>query len=922
MKIIRLLSLWTALGALVPPGALAAAGAPNYNDATTIALQHANSPADWVPTDGSIVKITGVKATDHNNYGITYVNGDTNIIVRSLAYAYRYNKVGSYTTFSSFPNAASWVTTGNDATRFLLDNGVTGANVTALMERGLGMQDSGVHDAMIEYALAPNNDILMRPSKDPDIANYFDSTHYGTSAPFNKPAAMSAGVYANFQTYYNNWVRDTLVVRSSTFPFSELGYTYFWGNGYTLPQIKGMSEFIIPGGTAVDIYGIYATQSYIYTRNDGSVFSSAAGSQYGNGFASFDITGTCDSVWAGHRFQKNIRSGATPNQIIVENTGSVSGGSGLLVWSLNYDVTNNGSITGATSNKFNIAGTSNIGILFQGDTSLAYGTPLAGINKLTNNGTISSPGTAVQAAAGDTAIINNPGGTISGGNYAILTGAGNDTVTLHGGLVSGKVDLGGGTNALTVDGATQLGFTLDPNTKGTAQVANPGTVNISNDKLTLSPSVTGNVVNGDTFLIVDATALTADTSKITVQNDPSHPMLTFTLGKAGNQLSLTATRDNSFYSSGSGNPSLGAVLDSLASSASGDMAAVLAALDGSGGAANARQLQPGVDNGGLAAVQQTQGQFLGTVMGHLEGLGSGAASASSVSGAAAGGAAAAELDPAVWSQGIGTYMHQSPRGQSNGYAASIYGWSGGYDTEVRPGLILGVGAGYAHDLVRSADSGGRSDVDSYQGSGYGGLTGDTGYVNGLLSIAHNRYDSSRQITFGGLARTALSSYNGRQYTGYAEGGFFRERYGLKLTPLASLQYTHLRTDAYSETGAGAADLSVDAQDYDLLESGLGFKLAYPVRARLGELSPDFHARWLYDLVAQSQQATATFAGGGPSFTTGGFTPARSSFDLGAKLALTLKQTPRRALTVALNYDLQLKTDFYSHSGSVNLRYSF
>jgi hypothetical protein len=43
-----------------------------------------------------------------------------------------------------------------------------------------------------------------------------------------------------------------------------------------------MSEFIIPGGTSVQIYAIYSPQSYIYTLNKNGAFSSDADAQFGN----------------------------------------------------------------------------------------------------------------------------------------------------------------------------------------------------------------------------------------------------------------------------------------------------------------------------------------------------------------------------------------------------------------------------------------------------------------------------------------------------------------------------------------------------------------------------------------------------------------------------------------------------------------
>lgn len=127
------------------------------------------------------------------------------------------------------------------------------------------------------------------------------------------------------------------------------------------------------------------------------------------------------------------------NEIFIESGGSVSGGQGILVWSLNYDVINHGNISGATSGKFGLAETENIAILFKGDTSTDYGTPItAGSNRVENRGVISSSGTAIKADSGDTVIVNHGTGNISGDAYAVQTGVGNDTVIVHGGTMTGK----------------------------------------------------------------------------------------------------------------------------------------------------------------------------------------------------------------------------------------------------------------------------------------------------------------------------------------------------------------------------------------------------------------------------------------------------------------------------------------------------
>jgi outer membrane autotransporter protein len=579
----------------------------------------------------------------------------------------------------------------------------------------------------------------------------------------------------------------------------------------------------------------------------------------------------------------------------------------MLVWSLNYDVTNSGTISGATINKCGLPDTSNIAVLFKGDTT-NYGTvPPDGVNALTNTGTISSPGTAIQINAGETTITNT--GTISGGNYAIYSSAAKDTVNINGGTVSGKIDLGGGVNdALTVEGAATLGFTLDRDTASSAQVLNVANVTIKAGA-TIAPTIGGtkNIQNNDTFLIVDTSiAVAATAANINIQNDATHPMITFSVQPVtATQLSIIASRNNSYYGNSCGNSSLGAVLDSLANSDSGDMATVIGALDGAG-AASAQELQPNTDNSVTQTSQATMEQFLSTVFAHLDAF-------KNVTSEALKG-------PDVWTSGYGSYIHQDPRGASNGYNATIWGTALGYDIQLLDHLRFGLSGGFAQDFVRTKDSSARSDIDSYQGTIYGSYALDAYYVDTALSFAYNTYDASRHVAVGAIDRVARGDYNGQQYSAYIGGGYKFKGKNIELTPQVSFQYAHLRLNGYTESGAGAANLNVGAQDYNVAQTGLGMKLGYPVnlKNRIGKLTPELKFKWLYDWVGDAQQATSTFTGGGGSFNTRGFTPAQSSYDFGAKLILETTNF----VTVSLSYDLELKEDFYGHYGLAEFRYRF
>lgn len=878
-----------------------------------MAIRNASSPSGWQPASLYVIPDGG------GTQGLFYDAGKLVVRTATKSRYYGSNYVGQagQKIFGGASTDAAWVTVGNDATRFLLTNGVTGSNVTTLLERGLGMDATGTHDAIIEYAV--DSQYLLRPARNPDISVYTPAK-YGQSLPFEKPAGMSDDTFNNFKAYYTNWLSQAY--GSSRFPFTQLGYTFFWGNGTSPEDINGMTEFILLGQTPVDIYGVYATGSYIYTRNDGTDFSTAATASYGNGFASFKVDGTCDTVWAGHRFQKNARTAiATPNQIVIESGGTLSGGQGILVWSINYDVINNGTITGATANKFDITGTSNIAVLFKGDTSTAWGTPITtagALNRLTNAGTISSPGTAIKAEAGDTTITNNPGGTIFGA-VAVQTGSGNDTVTINGGRVAGTIDLGAGTDTVNITGGSGARFDLSLNrdTMNTASIVNVETVTIA-DNTNLGLTLAGPAVrNGDRFLVVDSGTLTATPANLVVLADASTPMVGFSAAKDGGKLYVVASRNNTYYRDFSGNPSLGAALDGLANSATGDLANVLGVLDRSGSTGNSMQLQPSADGdqGIVEAGFGAVGRFLETTTSRIDQVIAGNGAGSAATGISTGDET---LKWGVWAQGFGSYLKQEPRDATMGYTAHIWGTSMGFDRLVSNHSLFGVSGGFAKAYIRTSDTGTRTDADSYQGNLYASYFRDGWRVDGIVSCAYNRYDGSRHIAFGSVDRLATSNYGGYQYSGYVEGGYTVTGGGWNVTPLVSLRYSRLHLNGYTEDGAGSLNLSVDPRDYNMFQSGLGTSFSHPFRWQGSRLVPELHLKWFYDFIGDRQQVTSTFTGGGASFSTEGYDPPRSSLNAGARLTLI----NGNGVTVSLNYDLELKKDFYSHAGYANIRFLF
>jgi len=608
------------------------------------------------------------------------------------------------------------------------------------------------------------------------------------------------------------------------------------------------------------------------------------------------------------------------------------GNKSLTTGALGTTDTYRGAISGTGSLIVNEAGT---GSLTLASTNTYTGTTTVSDGTLIVNGSIQDSSlTTVQAGAtikgyGTTGPLNLAG-TISPGNspgnslrsVGAVTYAGGGSYTWQINDATGTAgsnpgwDLHSIVGGLTISATSANKFTIAINSLTLGNI--PGdTANFNkttNYAWTLSETTTGvSGFSADAFTL-DATNFTNDISGASSNGY-------FGIQVSGNLLELLyyAAVDSTHFASDARNGNafaVGTTLDGI-TSPTGDMSTVIDALSSlpSSGSVNSalNTLYPTTDNSTPQVTHETLGSFIGAVSGHLNNLR--LAQDPDETGISTGDEPVVN---GVWAQGFGTFLHQNPQGSSNGYNAIVYGTAVGYDRLINSDLRLGASFGYANDNISSKDNSNHTDIDSYQGTLYAGLTKADNYLNGAFSFAYNCYESLRNIIFPGINRRADSNYGGQQYGLYLEGGHGFKYGKFELTPLVSIEYQHLNIDSYTEKNADALNLMVNRQGYNLAQSGLGAKVAYSFEGSYGTFIPELHAKWLYDIVNDNQQSTSTFTGGGASFPTQGFRPSRSSANVGTKLTLVTKYN----IELSLNYDFQAKKDFYGHSGYANVRYNF
>jgi|HubBroStandDraft_1064217.scaffolds.fasta_scaffold11685_1 outer membrane autotransporter protein len=240
----------------------------------------------------------------------------------------------------------------------------------------------------------------------------------------------------------------------------------------------------------------------------------------------------------------------------------------------------------------------------------------------------------------------------------------------------------------------------------------------------------------------------------------------------------------------------------------------------------------------------------------------------------------------LWIKAFGEVSSQNAQGSFVGYTASIYGTMIGYDVPLGPDTRAGLAFGIGHGVINGDTYSANTTFNSYNGIAYIGHTIGQWYVNGNLSFGWNDYSENRNISFPGLNRTATGNYSGQDYAAFVTTGYHFYAQGLTITPVASLQYTHVNLGSYSEGGAGGIGLNVNAQSYDFLESGLGVKVARPFAYQNATYVPELHFMWFHELSNPLLENTAAFnVPGAPPFTTPGFRPADDMLNVGARMTI-------------------------------------
>jgi outer membrane autotransporter protein len=243
-----------------------------------------------------------------------------------------------------------------------------------------------------------------------------------------------------------------------------------------------------------------------------------------------------------------------------------------------------------------------------------------------------------------------------------------------------------------------------------------------------------------------------------------------------------------------------------------------------------------------------------------------------------------------------------------------------YDKPIGLATRAGLGLGYSWSTIDGKTYDANTDFNTYEATAYIGHERGHWFVHGDLSFDWNEYQSKRHIVFPGVDRTAEAEFSGQDYTAFVNTGYHFSAQKFTITPIVSLQYSHLNISDYTETGAGDINLNVESQDYNFLESGLGVKVEREFSYRGRSFIPEIHFKWLHELLNPKLEQTAAFAvAGSPSFTTPGLRTADNTYNAG--IGCTLFARICRPITWSFEavYDYDWRNDgYYANQGTLRV----
>ncbi len=277
----------------------------------------------------------------------------------------------------------------------------------------------------------------------------------------------------------------------------------------------------------------------------------------------------------------------------------------------------------------------------------------------------------------------------------------------------------------------------------------------------------------------------------------------------------------------------------------------------------------------------------------------------------------------AWFSPMGEVLNVNGGATWQGYQSRAGGAALGYEFAWSDALRdwrVGAAVGVSRSSTQGDNGSSSGHANGFHAGVYAGMVQGGWEFDGSLQLALLQQDQFRHGVGGGgaIAQTAHGIFSSRALEANARLGYAFNRGDLTLKPYLSLEHRRLHRDGYTETGAGAFNLTVPADTIIQTEIGPGLRTERAFETETGGIMTaaiDTSISFVMGDHTPSSQATLL----GRTITAPGVNLGREVVSLGAELAW---QEVAGRFDAVLRYDGRFRNNAASHAISAYLTMTF
>lgn len=168
---------------------------------------------------------------------------------------------------------------------------------------------------------------------------------------------------------------------------------------------------------------------------------------------------------------------------------------------------------------------------------------------------------------------------------------------------------------------------------------------------------------------------------------------------------------------------------------------------------------------------------------------------------------------------------------SIGYDVDATSFTVGVESRVSANASVGIAVGGTSATAEAADGLGEVETTGVSFIGFARANMETGAsFKALFGYQDATYDSTRNV----LDQTATGSTEGSQTFGALEASYLRDLGGFSVGPMASISFYDVTVDGFTETGAGAFNLTLEEQSGSTFMGSVGLMGEYVIPSAAGQ----------------------------------------------------------------------------------------